>query len=277
MDKKTMVFTIAGLLALPMAAAATTLEEQQVVTGHALFADMSGFDENIAAIAGYAESRVVWFNGQSIMNTVQDGYIYAVESGASCDPLDGNNYTFRDYTLAYIDPNNESHIVAHYTYECTPSGLLDAGLTGEVESLLLGNDTYHVWVTHTHAVVRDNPIVAEGDAGRLYNFGLAVDTSFMEQEEVDHSGEGGRTTSELNEGDSFCPEEDGHRCGEGAGNEEHTHNSAQVDLFYSQTDMGEGAGTADGGTHPGTLAGCDDDDHCVSVRDGAWEDPDSSA
>lgn len=272
MDKKTMIFAIAGMLALPMAAAATTLEEQEVVTGHAMFADMSGFDEDIAAIAGHAESRVVWFNGQSIMNTVSDGFIYAVESEASCSPLEGANFTFQDYGLSYIDPNNESHIVAHYTYACSPGGI-----TGVVEELVFGDDTYHVWVTHTHELTQDNPIVAEGDAGRTYNFALAVDTSFMGQEEMTHSGEGGRTTSELNGGDAYCLEEDAHHCGNGAGNEEHEHNTAQVDLFYSKDDKGIDAATEDGGIHPGTLEGCDNDTHCSDVRDGVWDDPDSSA
>jgi hypothetical protein len=273
MGKKKMIIAIAALLALPMAAAATTLEEQQVVSGHAVFADMSGFDENIAAIAGHAESRVVWFNGQTIMNTVSEGFIYAAESGNSCGPLRGENFTFQGYDLSFIDPNNVSHIVAHYTYEC-PASLFNP--TGFLEEELFGVATYSVWVTHTHAVQRDSPIVAEGDAGRLYNFALAVDLSeFDSTGELTHSGEGGRTTSEINSGDSYCPEEEAHHCGEGGGNDEHTHRTADVDLYYSQQDRVKTHGNSTQG-HPGTLEGCDADDHCKDVRDGEWVDPDAS-
>lgn len=269
MNKKILAFAIGGLLALPLAAA-TTLEEIDVVTGHTVFADMSGFDDNIAAIAGHAESRVVWFNGQSIMNTVTDGFVYAVESGASCDPLEGENFEFQDYNMSFIDPNDVSHIVAHYTYECESSLFALDPL-----DLLSGTDTYHVWVTLTHELTRDDPIVQEGDRGRTYNFALAVETELMgDRDELTHSGDGGRTTSEINEGDSFCPEEGSHSCTGGEGDDEHEHFITQVDLFYSTQDQGAGADRADGdGAHPGTEAGCANDDHCLAVTTGTYEDP----
>ncbi len=278
MNKKLLAITIGGLMALPLAAAATTLEEVDVVTGHTVFADMSGFDENIAAIAGHAESRVVWFNGQSIMNTVTQGFIYAVESGASCSPVDSDadNFEFQDYNMSFIDPNNVSHIVAHYTFECPADGFA----VDPLELLGGGTNEYDVWVTLTHAIERDEPVVAEGDRGRNYNFALAVETDLMgDRDESTHSGDGGRTTSEINEGDSYCPEEDSHSCTGGEGDDEHEHFTTQVDLFYSSNDRGEGADRADGeGPHPGTEQGCADDDHCGAVTDptASYDDPSST-
>jgi hypothetical protein len=276
MNKKALVILLGGFLALPMAAAASTLEQQNVVSGHTVYADMSGFDENIAAIAGLAESRVVWFNGRTIMSTLGEGFIYAVESGTRCSPLNGQNFTFRGYELSFLDPNDQGHIVAHYTYRC-PGGLLTPAQP--VTDLLGLTGLNHVWVTATHARVFDAPITP-GDAGRLYNFALAVDTSRMTTDEVEHSAEGGRTTSEINRGQSYCPEEDAAACTGGQDYGDTTHNTAKVDLFFSRVDKGQGAAVfgVPGASHPGTVAGCAADTHCAAVTDpsAVWSDPTSS-
>jgi len=280
MNKKALTFVIIGLVGLPMAAAASTFENHNVVTGHTTYANMGGFDPDIAAIAGLAESKVVWFNGMTIISSLGQGYVYAVDAEAPCSPLDGFNYQFHDYNLTYVDPNNVSHIVAHYSYECLP-GLPNSLLGGD-------NETVHVWVTPTHQRETDGPLVFQGngdpnaDRGRIYNFALAVDTSLMDtrsEEDTHHFGSGGQTGYEVESGDSYCEAEDDHVCngGQVAGEDDpHDHNSAQVDLYFSQRDRGIGANST-AGSHPGTTAGCSADAYCNSVNGSTYSDPTSGS
>jgi hypothetical protein len=291
MNKKILTLVVVGIVALPMAAAASTLNNHNVVTGHTTYANMSGFDPDIAAIAGLAESKVVWFNGQTIFSTLGSGFVYAASSKNPCSPLQGTDYVFQGtnttsgYSLSFIDPNNQSHIVAHYTYKCT-AGLLDQ--PNYILSLVNPNIRHHVWVTTTHAKLLDGPLVFQGnvdpgsDAGRWYNFALAVDTGkFRDKSKdgsVEHDGTGGRTTDAINSGDSYCEPENDHVCNEGSINGEddlHKHNSATVNLYFSKEDKGVGAAllTSPSGTHPGTSAGCSADAHCNAVITGTYFDP----
>lgn len=286
MNKKILTLIMVGLVGLPMAAAASTLQDQGVVTGHTTYANMGGFDENIAAIAGLAESKVVWFNGQTIFSSLGEGYVYAVKGGG-CDPIDGVNYVFQDYNMSFIDPNNQSHIVGHYTYQCE-SASQESDPVDRIFGTAGMPATHHVWITLTHAKLRDGPLTIKGDPapgsddGRWYNFALAVDTKKIgDRGTEDHSGRGGRSSEEINSGDSYC-ETDGqygdHVCNEGSVEGEdtpHEHNTATVDLYFSKRDRGIGA-AASGGNHTGTQAGCSFDAYCNAVMTGTYSDPTAS-
>lgn len=263
MNKKMLTLIVVGLVGLPMAAAASELENVGVVTGHTVYANMGGFDEYIAVITGLAESKVVWFNGQTIFSTLGDGLVYAVPSSASCSPLSGTNFTLQGYDLSFRDPNDEGHMVAHYTYECSAiSEILGANPVGVVAS------EHHVWVTATTSRVLDAPLTT-GDAGRIYNFALAVDTDLAGSDgEVGHTGDGGRTTSEINDGQSYCAQEDDAVCNggsieneDGPGGSNHT--TTDFDLYFSKTDKGND-----------TLGGCQADTYCASIiAAGTYVDP----
>lgn len=277
MNKKLLSLILVGIVGLPMAAAASQLENVGVVTGQTVYANMGGFDEDIAVVAGLAESKVVWFNGQTIFSTLGSGFVYAAPADAGCSPLDGSNFTIEGYQLSFRDPNDAGHMVAHYTYEC---GDLDLLLNGDPVGELL-DARQHVWVTMTHDRVRDDPLTT-GDAGRIYNFAVALDTDLIGTTgEVAHTGDGGRTTSEINEGQSYCAQEDDAVCNGGAidsedGADGSTHSITEIDLFFSKTDKGIGANTATPGVaHPGTDAGCSADTHCLTVTDatGVYTDP----
>lgn len=274
MNKKLMTLMIAGLVGLPMAAAASELENVGVVTGHTVYANMGGFDEHVAVIAGLAESKVVWFNGQTIFSTLGEGFVYAVPSSAACSPLSGTNYTFKGYELSFRDPNDAGHLVAHYTYECSAiDELLAANPFGVLSS------ENHVWVTMTHDSVADAPLTT-GDAGRIYNFAVAVDTELTGTDgELNHTGDGGRTTSEINNGQSYCAQEDDAVCNGGSMENEDgaggsAHETTDFDLYFSKTDKGDGAYVNETATHPGTLDGCQADIFCAGIiAPGTYVDP----
>ncbi|MBW3582412.1 MAG: hypothetical protein KY455_04865 [Euryarchaeota archaeon] len=279
MNKKLIALIIAGVVGLPMAAAATTLQDKTVVTGHTVYANMGGFDPDVALIAGIVESKVVWFNGMTVLNTVQDGFIYTVAKG-QCDPRDGENFEFQDYKIAFRDPNNVTHIIAHYTYSCG-SGL-------KTETVLDGylglNETKHVWVTPTHARVQDPPIQAF-DPGRIYNFATGIDTWYYKSGNLllgggrgttTHEGTGGGTTDEVNNGDSYCASESDHVCNGSSGLKAgedtlHEHNTFEVDLYYDKEDRGNftkfGTTYADGTPFHGTEEECANDPYCAHVSD----------
>ncbi len=280
MNTKIIAAIVAGLVALPMAAAASTLTED-VVTGHTVYANMGGFDPDVALIAGIVENKVVWFNGVTVLSTLGSGYVYAVEED-QCSPLTGTNYTFLDYRISYRDPNNIPHIVAHYDYECatTTTSLLDS-LTGN-------DDKEHVWITLTHDRLVD-PAVLTGfnNAGRVYNFGTGVDTSFFDDRgDTEHTGYGGSTPDEVNDGDSYCPPEDDHVCnggnvdGEDYGehDESHEHNTGSVDLYFSKSDKGNMTVDIFGNVHYGTGESCKyDTDYCAIIEDTTtYPTPDSA-
>lgn len=275
MNSKLIAIIVAGVVGLPMAAAASTIEDQNVVTGHTVYADMSGFDPNIALIAGLVESKVVWFNGVTVFNSLGDGYVYATEAG-QCSPLKGQDFVFQDYDLSFRDPNNFAHIVAHYTYKC--AGLGNFGTDTVADTLLGLNETKHVWITLTHQKQVDAPVApnAGSSGGRLYNFATGVDTSFFgERGTTEHDGMGGATPDSVNNGDSYCPTEEDHVCngGEKKGEDTlHDHNTGSVDLYFSKEDVE--AVNATGAAHPGTEDGCALDTYCAFVTDfGQYPDP----
>lgn len=246
-------------------------EARDVVTGHTVFVDDRGFDENIAAIAGITERKVVWFNGLTIFDTTTAGFVIAVEAEATedvdlwnCNPKDGKDFEFVDQDMTFIDPNGQHHVVTHYTYRCggtPPQPLADLASQNETAlepgipntPLQFRNDA---WVTYNHAKINDPTVMDE------YNFALAVETEKMDRTRNKsppcnagagfcHDGSGGDNPDDVKHGDSdfngtsHTPDPAG-----SVYNKPHGHNVAEVDLHFQKSDPGAGQST-----------GCADEDN----------------
>jgi hypothetical protein len=244
---------------------------RDVVTGHTVFVDDRGFDENIAAIAGITERKVVWFNGATIFDTTTRGFVIAVEADSSefpdlwsCDPRDGIDFEFVDQDMTFVDPNGQHHVVTHYTYRCQgtpPAPLSDLADGTALEEGLEGTPLQfrnHAWVTYNHQKIDDPTVMDE------YNFALAVDTRefnrLLDQDDRTrnrnppcdhtnpnfcHDGTGGDNTDEIKDGNSKNPDTGLHTPDNpnSTYNREHGHNVAEVDLTFKRSDPGAGQST----------------------------------
>ncbi|MCA1814769.1 MAG: hypothetical protein LC624_12630, partial [Halobacteriales archaeon] len=78
---KVLVLALCAMLSLP---AGASINQQPVVTGHTVYANMDGLDPCMAGVVGVVRMRVMWFNNQVLMERPADdggnAYIYAIEA-----------------------------------------------------------------------------------------------------------------------------------------------------------------------------------------------------
>ncbi|HVL87744.1 MAG TPA: hypothetical protein VM681_07065 [Candidatus Thermoplasmatota archaeon] len=238
MHNRKWVVALVLLFAVPGAASALKTENVTVVEGHTVYAAIEKEDRiEFAAIAGIARETLVirgvfWFNDQElfptqtiIVNNV--GFVIAVEAG---DDNPEASFGVAEYVESYsfVDPNNQAWIVDFYTYEkCVTTGPPLPPLqttTCEDEPM---------FVVATGATTVDaapcNP-ASPGGAGcptnKEYNFVNLVRLDALDALCSDCKAHPSATDDTL-AGDSHDTQ--------GAPAAAHTHDTAQVDLYFLAT------------------------------------------
>lgn len=179
--KKLTSFTLVALFLGTTLVAAT--EETTVVQGHVNWSYISGYDKCIAAVAGLASSRVLWFDDSILVDNFNfgDTWVYAIQAGAP-DP--------RGRTLAYVrsfefdDPNGLVWNVSEYQYFAAPASSepahahvdeIGAGTTGANAHEHADARAYYTWVVRL-IESPESDRHAGNDPHDRYNFVLLVDT-----------------------------------------------------------------------------------------------------
>jgi hypothetical protein len=126
--KKYAILAIMGLLCIPAVAASVNVTS---VVGNTVFANISGVEPDIAAIAGLAQYNVVWFNSALLYQRAIDSgekAIYAVAAGAPDPtgqtltqtatklPTSATSHETNNGEFTYTDPNTKSWVTKEYTY-----------------------------------------------------------------------------------------------------------------------------------------------------------------
>ncbi|MGQ0534452.1 MAG: hypothetical protein ACT4PT_00055 [Methanobacteriota archaeon] len=171
--KKIAIIIAVFSVASPAAYASTNTE--WAVTGHTIFANMTGFDPCIAAVAGVVRFQVLWFNDEVLFERAsfagQGQHIYVVEHNGT-DPRD--QPLIRNQSYVFADPNNKTWNVTEYYY----FGTVVAQPTWTVEDNKPTPHTsataakFHTWVVEIGNVTSDPTLGAEYNFVNLANLCL---------------------------------------------------------------------------------------------------------
>lgn len=206
MRMRTLIILLIVFASLPFAAASNQVTTQGGdIQGRTILFDLTRFDPDLAAVAGQASETVSWFNGALNFKRGDEGWVYAVPSGAP-DPTEkrliptGIWYNFTDY-------NGATWNVREWYYMDVHTLQYSLGDQTAVERMGI---KVHVWtVETTRQPVKDLQL------DREYNFVVVVDTQKLRVTPVDEDGQA--------VGKDFLPGND---------------RGDQIDLYFSREDPG---------------------------------------
>ncbi len=203
----------------------------QAVEGHTRFVDLDGFDPCLAAIAGLARMRVMWFNDVPLYERSSAGegkYLYALEAGAP-DPREEKIITSGE-KFQFKDPNGHWWTIVEGYFDVDVAfhdngGDASVGTGGAQGSknMSVELDRIYVWIVMIHPDAPfPNDNYGDHPEAAFYNFVTMVDTCKFSPS---------KAPSGIADHANDAPDQDDYAGEHQPGYESHEHEMWYVDLW----------------------------------------------